>query len=166
MWKRFLSRKIIWSVISAYIIIIFNIRIFFSLISNNVFQMLLADTGLSLILDISYLSWQNIAFGGIILTILLRNFKVNQTIVIYALLISIYQLISLNIYVSISIPEYYLSLSEIIFSFVYNVSIMLLYSYLVLKTKNIVFVFIAATTVNIIMIILVFLIQIGVPIIP
>jgi len=166
-WKKYLSKKIIWSVISTYIVLTFNILILISLISNNISQMLPGYTVLSVILDFSYIYWQNIAFGGIILTILLRNFKIKRTIIIYALVISIYQLLSLIIYVSIPISSvYYLSLSDIIFVWIYFVSLMLLYTYFFLKTNNTIFGFIAAITVNIIVITLVLLVQIGIPILP
>jgi len=166
-WKKFLSKKIMWSVISAYIVLTFNILMFLLLISNNISQMLSEYTGLSVILDFSYFYWQNTAFGGIILTILVRNFKIKRTIIIYALIISIYQLFSLLIYVSNPISSvYYLSLSDIIFVWIYFVSLMLLYTYFFLKTNNVIFGFIAAITVNIIVIMIVLLVQIGIPILP
>ena len=164
-WKKFLSKKIKWSVISAYIIIASNILTFLLLISNNISQMLSGYTELSVILDLSYFYWQTIALGGIILTILLRNFKIKRTIIIYPLIISIYQLIFLMIYIEFHISsEYYYSLSDIIFIYIYFVSLMFLYTYFLLNTNKIIFGFIAAITVNIIIIILILFVQIGIPI--
>ena len=164
-WRKFLSKKIMWSVISAYIIITLNILIFSLLISNNTSQIRSGYTGLSVILDFNYLYWQNMALGGIILTILLRNFKIKRAINIYPLVISIYQLISLMLYISMHISsEYYYSLSDIIFIYVYFASLMFLYAYFLLNTNRIIYGFIAAITVNMIGIILILFVQIGIPI--
>ncbi|MFX0105485.1 MAG: hypothetical protein ACFE75_08340 [Candidatus Hodarchaeota archaeon] len=163
-WKKFLSKRIIWSVISAYIIVTINIVIFSLLIANNMSQILSPYTGLSVILDFIYFYWQNLALGGIILTILLRNFKIKRVIIIYPLIISIYQIISLLIYISFTLPsEYYYSPSDIILVYVYLVSLMFFFTYFLLNTNRIIFGFTAAITVHIIVIILVLFVEIGIP---
>ena len=165
-WRSNLSKKIIWSVFYTYLIIYFNLFLILLLISKESI-IPLRFTGLSVILDFSYFFWQEVALGGIILTILLRNFRLKRTIIPYALIISMYQLVSLFIYILIHIPsEYYISPSDIIFSYIYLFSLMLIFIYLFLYTDNIISGFIVALIVNSLLISLLLLTQKGILIFP
>ncbi|MFX1317032.1 MAG: hypothetical protein ACFE9T_14310, partial [Promethearchaeota archaeon] len=165
-WRIDLSKKIIWSVFYTYFIIDINLFFVLLLTSKDSIK-LLRFTGLSLILDFSYFFWQEVAFGSMILTILLRNFKLKRIIIPYALIISMYQLLSLFIYILIHISsEYHISPADIIFSYVYLFSLMLIFIYLFLYTDNIISGFFLALIVNILLISLLLLTQKGVLIFP